>query len=167
MPHWTDDPKIHELMTHLGKTGKTGKPTRSAFIADKVNVLMLRVEPLLAAQRAAAAEEAEVTREYERVGKIISERKPRQLELEVAIAKARADLLRQNPNANIMALDAESNQAMWDFEDEQEKAEESIEDLKKSVTMKRTAMRRNEDRIENYRKQVFALIDQSAAGLAA
>ncbi len=154
-------------MTHLGKTGKTGKPTRSAFIADKVNLLMLRVEPLLSAQRAAAAEEAEVTREYERVSAVISERKRRQLELEAAILEAREDLLRQNPNADIMALEAESNQAMWDFEDEQERAEESIDGLKKSVTMKHTAMRRNEDRIENYRKQVFAMIDQSAAGLAA
>lgn len=37
MAHWTDDPKIHVLMMHLGKTGKTGKPTRSAFVADQLS----------------------------------------------------------------------------------------------------------------------------------
>ena len=52
MVHWTDDPRIHSLMTQLGKTGKTGKPTRLAFVAEQVSQIMMRAEPRLAELRA-------------------------------------------------------------------------------------------------------------------
>ena len=57
--------------------------------------------------------------------------------------------------------------AVAEFEDDQEKAVVKIEELTKSVTMKRTAMRRLEDRIEHYRKQVYAAMDQLKSGQSA
>ena len=39
-------------MTQLGKTGKTGKPTRIAFVAEQVSQIMMKVEPRLAELRA-------------------------------------------------------------------------------------------------------------------
>jgi hypothetical protein len=32
-------------MTHLSKTGKTGKLTRSAFVADQVGQKMIKIDP--------------------------------------------------------------------------------------------------------------------------
>ena len=48
MVHWTDDPRLHGLMTHLGKTGKTGKPTRGAYVAGQVSKIMVKIEPMVA-----------------------------------------------------------------------------------------------------------------------
>ena len=45
--HWTDNRRIHTLMTHLGKTGKTGKLTRRAFVADQVGQKMIKIDPHL------------------------------------------------------------------------------------------------------------------------
>jgi len=164
MAHWTDDPKIHELMTHLGKTGKTGKPTRSAFVADQVNRLLVQVESRMAELRKAAKEEADMSAELEKSTLFVKERKKRENELKEAIAEAKQDLVRQNPSADTRFLDQDAARAMQEFEDDQEKAESRIEDLTKSVTMKRTTMRRIEDRVEHYRKQVYGLLNQLRAG---
>ena len=51
MPHWTDDPKLHSRMTHLGRTGETGKPTRAAFVAEQVSEIMIKIEPSVAKLR--------------------------------------------------------------------------------------------------------------------
>jgi hypothetical protein len=44
MAHWTDDPKLHGLMTHLGKVSQSGKPTRGAFVAEQVSTIMIKIE---------------------------------------------------------------------------------------------------------------------------
>lgn len=162
MAHWTDDPKIHTLMTHLGKVGSTGKPTRSAFFADQVNKLMVQVEERLADRRKFSKEADEMTAELEYKKKFVAERKKREIELRESIRDAKQDLLSQNPKADTLQLDQDAATAIAEFEDEQEKAGDLIEELTKSVTMKRTTLRRTDDRIEHYRKQVYALLAEAA-----
>ena len=164
MSHWTDDPKIHALMTHLGKVGATGKPTRSAYIADQINRLLVQVETRLGERRAAAKEEEQLSAEYERLTLFVKERGKRENELKASIQEAKRDLLSQNPNADTRQLDLDAQKAVQEFEDAQEKAVDQIEDLAKSVTMKRTTIRRIDDRIEHSRKQVYALLAQAQKG---
>jgi len=45
MEHWTDYRRIHSLMMHLGKTVKTDKPTRSAFVAEQAREDLLNQNP--------------------------------------------------------------------------------------------------------------------------
>ncbi len=167
MAHWTDDPKIHELMTHLGKVGKTGKQTRSAFVAEQVNRLLVQVEARLSELRKASKEEEVMNEELETKKTFVAEREKRERELQEVIAEAKRDLLSNNPNADSRQLDQDALNAVAEFEDEQEKAVDRIEELTKSVTMKRTTMRRLEDRIEHYRKQVYGAMEQIKKGQSA
>ncbi len=167
MSHWTDDPEIHELMTHLGKVGKSGNPTRSAFVAEQVNRLLVQVESRLSELRKASKEEEALNSELEQSKLFVQERPKRERELQEAISEAKKDLIAQNPNADTRQLDQDGLNAVAEFEDDQEKAADRIEELTKSVTMKRTTMRRLEDRIEHYRRQVYALMEQRKGGQAA
>lgn len=160
MAHWTDDPIIHTLMTHLGKTGATGKPTRSSFVAEQVNNLLVQVETRLAEHRKLQKEADEMNTELETKKKFVAERKKRETELRESILEAKRDLITQNPKADTRQLDQDASNAIAEFEDDQEQAAEDIEELTKSVTMKRTTLRRVDDRIEHYRKQVYALLAQ-------
>lgn len=160
MAHWTDDPKIHELMTHLGKVGKTGNPTRSAFAAEQINRLLVQVEARLSDFRKAAKEEETMNAELEKAKAFVANRSRLERELQESIAEAKKDLVSNNPNVDSRQLDQDAMNAVAEFEDEQEKAAVSIEELTKSVTMKRTTMRRMEDRIEHYRKQVYGAMNQ-------
>ena len=63
MVHWTDDPRIHSLMTQLDKTGK---PTRIAFVAEQVSQIMMRAEPRLAELRAVTSDHDELIALWEK-----------------------------------------------------------------------------------------------------
>jgi chromosome segregation ATPase len=167
MSHWTDDPKIHNLMTHLGKVGQSGNPTRSAYVAEQVNRLLVQVESRLSDRRKAAKEEETLAAEYDKLRAFVSERVKREKELHESIREAKQDLVSQNPRADTRQLDQDASNAVAEFEDDQEKAVDKIEELTKSITMKRTAMRRLDDRIEHYRKQVYTLIAQLEKGKSA
>lgn len=164
MAHWTDDPQIHSLMTYLGKVGTNGNPTRLAFIADQMNRLLVQVETRLSEHRRIAKEADDMTADLDRNKKFVAERTALDRELRESIREAQQDLLSQNPKADTLQLDRDAAEAVNEFEDEQEKAAEQIEELTKSVTMKRTALRRTDDRIEHYRKQVYALLAEASKG---
>lgn len=167
MAHWTDDPKIHELMTHLGKVGKSGNQTRSAFVAEQINRLLVQVESRLSDLRKLSKEEETMNAELEKSKAFVTNRPRLERELAEAIAEAKRDLVSQNPNVDSRQLDQDAMDAVAEFEDDQEKSAVAIEELTKSVTMKRTAMRRLEDRIEHYRKQVYGAMDQLKGGQSA
>ena len=164
MTHWTDDPKILELMTHLGKTGKTGKPTRSAYFAEQVKRLLAQVEGRMAERRKVAGDEQALTAAFEEHKSFVSERIKRENELRQAHLAARHELLTRDPGADTAALNREAAQALAEFNERQRKAGGNIEELTKSITMKRTAMRRIDDRIEHYRKQVYAVLHERENG---
>jgi hypothetical protein len=122
MSHWTDDSKIHSLMTHLGKVRHAGKPTRSAYVAEQVNLLLVQAESRLYDRRKAAKDEEAPSAEYNKLPIFVAERAKREHELHEAIREAKQELLSQNPRADTRQFDQDASNADNEFVDEQEKA---------------------------------------------
>lgn len=160
MVHWTDDPKLHGLMTHLGKTGKTGKPTRGAYVAEQVSQIMVKIEPMVAKF---GMIDKEVTELLDTLGKMqdLIENKKRHIDgIKIEFDQAKEDLLSQNPNADIDAFNKDLKQALLDLEDDFQKAVAGIDGLKQTIRVKRTTKRGLEDRMEVYHKQVKRQMSQ-------
>ena len=160
MAHWTDNPKIHSLMTQLGKTGKTGKPTRIAFVAEQVSQIMVKIEPRVAELRAATRDHDELVAKYEKLKDLIDNRKRHFADLRVLFEQAKEDLLRQNPKADVSMFNRDLRQALADLDDESTKAVADIDDVKQGIRVKRSTMRGLEDRMQLYRKQVLRQMAQ-------
>jgi len=160
MAHWTDDPKIHALMMHLGKTGKTGKPTRSAFVADQVSQIMVKIEPRIAEHRAVTKDIDALEATYAKLTDLIENKKRHAEGITIEFEQAKEDLLSQNPNADVQTFNKDLRQALNELEADYQKAMVDVEDVKQSLRVKLSTRRGLEDRMETYRKQVFKHIDQ-------
>lgn len=160
MAHWTEDPKIHALMAHIGKTGATGKPTRSAYVAAQIKRILTQIEPRLAARTSAAQDEKKLTTEYEELMAFAKNRSKLETELREDLRKAKRDSLKENPTSDAGRLDIDAHKKLSDFGKAQEQAIGRIEELKKSLTMRRTSIRRMDDRMKHYRRQVNSLLGQ-------
>ncbi len=160
MAQWTDDPKIHSLMTYLGKTGKTGKPTRSAFVAEQVSQIMIKVEPRVAELRAVQKDHDVLMVQLDKYKDLIANKKRHADGIKIEFDQAKHDLVSQNPNADIDAFNKDLKQALIDLEADYQNALKSIDGVKQSVRVKRTTIRGIEDRMEMYHKQVRKLISQ-------
>lgn len=154
MVHWTDDPKLHGLMTHLGRTGKTGKPTRGAFVAEQVSKIMITIEPLVAKLRVVDKELDELHAKLDRMSDLIENKKRHAEGITIEFDQAKEDLLNQNPNADGDAFNADLREALKDLEVEFKAAHTGIDGVKQSIRVKRTTKRGFEDRMEMYHKQV-------------
>jgi chromosome segregation ATPase len=154
MAHWTDDPKLHGLMTHLGKTGKTGKPTRGAFVAEQVNQIMIKIEPMVANLTVVDKEVNGMLQTLEKMQDLIANKKRHADGIKIEFDQAKEDLLSQNPNADAAAFDKDLKQALADLDDDFKKAHINIDGMKQTIRVKRTTKRGLEDRMEKYHKQV-------------
>lgn len=160
MAHWTDDPRINALMKYLGRTGKTGKPTRAAYVAEQVSQIMIKVEPRVSELRIKQAEYDKLFAHYEK-RKDLVDHKSRYLDgVKIEFEQAKDDLLSQNPDADISAFTKDLRDALQDVEDDYQKAIADIPALKKSITVKRTNIRSFEDRLEPFRRQVVKQMNQ-------
>ncbi len=155
MVHWTDDPKIHSLMTQLGKTGKTGKPTRAAYVAEQVSQIMMKIEPRVAELRTVTKDHDELVALWEKLKDLIGNKKRHIDDLRIEFEQAKEDLLRQNPKADGSMMNRDFRQALDDLDDEFTKAAIDIVDVKQGIRVKRSTMRGLEDRMEKSRKQVL------------
>jgi len=160
MEHWTDDRRIHSLMTHLGKTGKTGKPTRSAFVAEQVSDIMIKIEPRVAELRTVSKELDGLLENLGKLQDLIENKKRHADGIKIEFDQAKEDLLNQNPNADVDAFNKDLRMAIQDLEDDYQKAIASIDGVKQTIRVKRTTMRGLEDRMNMYEKQVFKHISQ-------
>ena len=154
MAHWTDDPKIHSLMTHLGKTGKTGKPTRAAYVAEQVSQIMVKIEPRAAELRAVTKDHDELVVLWEKLKEMIDHKKRHVSDLRLTFEEAKEDLLRQNPQADISIFNRDLRKALYDLDSEFQKAAVDIVDVKRGITVKRSTIRGLEDRMEKPRMQI-------------
>ncbi len=152
--HWTDDPRLHGLMTHLGKTGKTGKPTRGAFVAEQVNQIMIKIEPMVSRRSAINKETDGLFAKLDKMKDLIANKKRHVDGIKIEFDQAKEDLLSQNPNADVNAFKGDLRLALQDLEDDFQKAVASIDGVKQTIRVKRTSMRGLEDRMEIYHKQV-------------
>lgn len=142
-------------MTQLGKTGKTGKPTRIAYVAEQVSQIMMKVEPRVAELRTVTKDHDELVALWEKKKDLIANKK-RYLEgVTLEFEQAKEDLLSQNPDADIKAFNKDLRQAHADVEDDYQSALSTVDEVKQSIRVKGTTMRGIEDRMEIYRKQVL------------
>ncbi len=154
-------------MTHLGRKGSGGRPTRLAYLAEKVNYYLVQVETRRPALEAAKASYARLSSEYDQLEEIIRTREIRLRALKRSLDAASREAVKKNPRIDRAALNDETNKALRAFEREHDDAFARITEVRKSVTGKRTAMRRLEDRMDHYRRQVDALLAQADLVLAA
>lgn len=118
----------------------------------------------MAEREKVAAEEAALSSEYEALTLFVKERAKREIELREQIRQSKRDFLAQSPGGDTRELDTAGQRAIDEFEDAQLKAIEKIDDLAKSMTMKRTVIRRIDDRINHSRKQIYAFMAQVKKG---
>ena len=152
MVHWTDDHRIHSLMTQLGKTGK---PTRNAFVAEQVSQIMMRAEPRLAELRAVTSDHDELIALWEKKKDLVDNRSRHADGIKIEFEQAKQDLLGQNPDADIAAFSKDLRLALADLEDEYQDAMKAAGDIKQSIRVKRSTLRAIDDRMEIDRKQVL------------
>lgn len=142
-------------MTQLGKTGKTGKPTRSAYVAEQVSQIMVKVEPRLAELRAVTRDHDKLVALWEEKKDLIENKRRHVDGIKIEFEQAKEDLLEQNPNADIAAFSKDLRLAIADLEEQYQDAMRTVGDVKQSIRVKRSTLRAIDDRMEIYRKQVL------------
>jgi rubrerythrin len=142
-------------MTQLGKTGKTGKPTRAAFVAGQVSKIMVKIEPRVAELRAVSKDHDELVKKWEQQKDLIDNKKRHADGIQIEFEQAKQDLLNQNPNADITVFNKDLRDALAYLEDDYQKALSEVDEIKQSIRVKRSTIRGLEDRMELYRKQVL------------
>jgi len=136
-------------MTQLGKTGK---PTRIAFVAEQVSQIMMRAEPRLTELRAVKNDHDELIALWEKKKDLIDNSSRHADGIKIEFEQAKQGLLGQNPDADIAAFSKDLRLALADLEDEYLKA---VGDIKQSIRVKRSTLRAIDDRMEIDRKQVL------------
>jgi hypothetical protein len=154
MVHWTDDPKLHGLMTHLGKVGQSGKPTRGAFVAEQVSAIMIKIEPMVSNYGKIKKEHDGLHAELDKMQDLIDNKKRHADGIKIEFDQAKEDILSQNPNADVDAFNKDLRLALEDLEADYKKALFGVDGIKQTIRVKRTTMRGLEDRMEVYHKKV-------------
>jgi chromosome segregation ATPase len=160
MVHWTDDPKLHSLMTHLGRTGKTGKPTRAAFVAGQVSDIMIKIEPRVATLRTVSKDLEELHAVLDKYEDLIENKKRHAEGIKIEFDEAKEDLLSQNPEADVEAFNKDLRLAYQDLEADFQSALKKVYGVKQTIRVKRSTKRGIEDSLESYHKQVQRQISQ-------
>lgn len=142
-------------MTQLGKTGKTGRPTRIAYVAEQVSQIMMKVEPRLAELRAVTRDHDKLVALWEEKKDLIENKKRHVDGIKIEFEQAKEDLLEQNPNADIAAFSKDLRLAIADLEEQYQDAMRTVGGVKQSIRVKRSTLRAIDDRMEIYRKQVL------------
>ena len=139
-------------MTQLGKTGK---PTRIAFVAEQVSQIMMRAEPRLAELRAVTSDHDELIALWEKKKDLVDNRSRHADGIKIEFEQAKQGLLGQNPDADIAAFSKDLRLALADLEDEYQDAMKAVGDIKQRIRVKRSTLRAIDDRLEFDRKQVL------------
>jgi SMC interacting uncharacterized protein involved in chromosome segregation len=146
-------------MTHLGQR-VDGKYTRKSLAAEKANEFLVQVEKRRSDLAAINSEIKKLTAEYEEMTRTIKDRDGNLADLKRSVAEAKEDLLRQNPSADVDRLNHDYEVLVSDFLKRYSYAQAHIEEMKQTLTVKLSAARRHEDRIEHYRKQLETVLKE-------
>ncbi len=149
-------------MVHLGKK-VDGKYTRRSLAAEKLNEYLVQVEKRLKDLQEGNAEVTKLTAEYELLTYRIKHRDRLYRELKKSVLDHNADVTGQNPQADRAMLDRQGQAMLDEFEKGHKQALVRVEDMRQTITLKRTAARRHEDRIDFYRKKVDVMLKESEA----
>ena len=135
-------------MIHLGKTGKTGKPTRSAFVAEQVSGIMIKIEPRVAELRNVSKEKKGLLAKLDKFQDLIDNKKRHADGIKIEFEDAKQDMLNQNPYADDNALNKDIKIALGDLEDDYQTVLKSVDGIKQTIRVKRTTERGIEDRMK-------------------
>jgi hypothetical protein len=135
-------------MTHLGKTGKTGKPTRSAFVAEQVSGIMIKIEPRVAELRNVSKEKKGLLAKLDKFQDLIDNKKRHADGIKIEFEDAKQDMLNQNPYADVTAFNKDLKIALSDLEDDYQTVLKSVDGIKQTIRVKRTTERGIEDRMK-------------------
>ena len=134
-------------MTHLGKTGKTGKPTRSAFVAEQVSGIMIKIEPRVAELRNVSKEKKGLLAKLDKFQDLIDNKNRHADGIKIEFEDAKQDMLNQNPYSDVTAFNKDLKIALSDLEDDYQTVLKSVDGIKQTIRVKRTTERVIEDRM--------------------
>jgi hypothetical protein len=135
-------------MIHLGKTGKTRKPTRSAFVAEQVSGIMIKIEPRVAELRNVSKEKKGLLAKLDKFQDLIDNKKRYADGIKIEFEDAKQDMLNQNPYADVTAFNKDLKIALSDLEDDSQTVLKSVDGIKQTIRVKRTTERGIEDRMK-------------------
>jgi hypothetical protein len=135
-------------MIHLGKTGKTGKPTRSAFVAEQVSGIMIKIEPRVAELRNVSKEKKGLLAKLDKFQDLIDNKKRHADGIKIEFEDAKQDMLNQNPYSDVTAFNKDLKIALSDLEDDYQTVLKSVDGIKQTIRVKRTTERGIEDRMK-------------------
>ena len=112
---WLDDPRLHNLMTYLGKR-VDGKYTRKSLAAEKVNACLVQVELRRQELETVKADLASLSEEFDSLTRLIRDRDRTINQIKIGAVEAQADLQRQNPSADTSSIARDSEAMTQDVE---------------------------------------------------
>ena len=135
-------------MIHLGKTSKARKPTRSAFVAEQVSGIMIKIEPRVAELRNVSKEKKGLLAKLDKFQDLIDNKKRHADGIKIEFEDAKQDMLNQNPYADVTAFNKDLKIALSDLEDDYQTVLKSVDGIKQTIRVKRTTERGIEDRMK-------------------
>jgi hypothetical protein len=135
-------------MIHLGKTGKTRKPTRNAFVAEQVSGIMIKIEPRVAELRNVSKEKKGLLAKLDKFQDLIDNKKRHADGIKIEFEDAKQDMLNQNPYSDVTAFNKDLKIALSDLEDDYQTVLKSVDGIKQTIRVKRTTERGIEDRMK-------------------
>ncbi len=147
-------------MTHLNARAE-GKRTRKSLAAEKANDFLVQVEKRRSDLAAINSEIKKLNAEYEQMARLIRDRDAILADLKRGVAEAKADLLKQNPAADVDRLNHDYEVLVADFLKRYSYAQAHIEEMKQTLTVKLSVARRHEDRIEHYKRQLDTVLKEA------
>ena len=135
-------------MIHLGKTWKARKPTRSAFVAEQVSGIMIKIEPCVAELRNVSKEKKGLLAKLDKFQDLIDNKKRHADGIKIEFEDAKQDMLNQNPYSDVTAFNKDLKIALSDLEDDYQTVLKSVDGIKQTIRVKRTTERGIEDRMK-------------------
>jgi len=161
MPDWADDPRIHVLMTHLGKTGPSGKPTKLSLLAGEVDKHLVQIERRRRDLERDSAKLTELREEGDHLSERARVRDRECKELLRSIDEARRDLRSQNPNADLRLFNRDAEAFLTAFDREYDAYGTRLEPVRRDLAAKQSGVRRLERRVDHLRKMVELRLHQA------
>ncbi len=150
------------LMVHFGKK-VDGKYTRRSLAAEKLNEYLVQAEKRRTDLQQVRAQLASLSAQFAEMSSLLRDRERLFRELRQSIEESEGDILAQNPNADRGKMAQEAAESIADFHARCKDAARRVDSVKQSITVKQSDARRQEERLDFYRKQVERVMRECEA----
>ncbi|GEM_PF-886173 len=155
------DPRIRELLEHMGKVGPDGQPTRLAQFAQKVEEYMVEIEGLRAGLEQSATEISEMEQRVASTETHVKERESVRMDLayEVQDVAVRSAMAGTSAGAAGLLRQVEEKRAqLADFDKVHGGEKTRLERMKISLSTRRAVIRKDRDLIALRLNTIEALL---------